>query len=191
MSDEANSIKKLRQFYKDRTILVDIAAVHAELLNASDRSIVITLGAFLDDVLTYLIAKHIRPQKTKSDFDDAFRFEGPLGTFSARIEIAYLFKLVDDVVYRQLHDIRELRNACAHSKRPIFFSTPELANVCKRILHPKGSFKLRGNSPADLKSAFTAECLHLHGILQWGRDDATRRLKESYERAGMIPPFDC
>ncbi len=189
MGKESNAVQSLRRFYKDRLVLVDKADLQAELTGASDRSVIITLGAFLDDVLTVLIAKNIRRQSTKAEFDDAFRFEGPLGSFSARIEIAYLFKLIDETIRGQLGDIREARNACAHSKRPINFSTPELANVCKRILHPKGAFRLRGETPLDLKKAFTAECLFLHGVLQWGRDEATRRTEASPKKVGKPSPL--
>jgi hypothetical protein len=159
-------------------------------MGASDRSVVITLGAFLDGAIEFMIAQNTRPQSTRSEFDDAFGINGPLGTFSARIEIAYLFKLIDETVRDQLNVIRELRNACAHSKRPISFATAELANVCKRILHPTGMFRLRGDSAEDIKSAFTAECLLLHNVLIFGRDEAVRMIETSYREAGKQSPFD-
>jgi hypothetical protein len=74
----------------------DGATMLAELTGASDRSIVITLAAFLDAALEGLIARHIRPQTTLEEFDETFGFSGPLGSFSARIKIAHLFGLIDD-----------------------------------------------------------------------------------------------
>lgn len=82
------SIKTLRSYYRDRITIPDFADLQAELMGASDRSVVITLGAFLDGAIEFLIAKNTRPPSTESEFDDAFGVNGPLGTFSARIEIA-------------------------------------------------------------------------------------------------------
>jgi hypothetical protein len=189
MANESKSVKALRRFYKDRLAIVEAADLQAELTGSSDRSAVITLSVFLDDAVEFLLATNIRRQNTKPEFDNAFRFEGPLGTFSARIEIAYLFKLIDETLRDQLNNIRELRNACAHSKRPITFATPELANVCKRILYPKGTFRLQGDTPADLRGAFTAECLLLYGVLTVGRDEAMKLVAESYKKAGKPSPL--
>jgi hypothetical protein len=189
MTNKPDSIKTLRRFYRDRLAVVNLGDLQSELMGASDRSIVITLGAFLDGAIEFLIAQNTRPQSTQPEFEDAFGINGPLGSFSARIEVAYLFRLIDESVRGQLNVIRELRNACAHSKRPISFATLELANVCKRVLHPVGMFRLRGDSAEDLKSAFTAECLLLHNVLIFGRDAAVKMVEASYREAGKQSPF--
>lgn len=189
MANVSNSVKSLRRFYRDRLVVPDAGEVLQELKGSSDRAIVITLGAFLDSVLEYLLASQMRPAATEEEFEEAFTTNGPLGSFSNKIKVAYLFKLIDESVRDQLEAIREMRNACAHAKRPISFSNPELANVGKRILHPHGSFKARGDSAADIRGAFSAECMFLHGVLLWGREKAVEETRSSYRNAGMEPPF--
>jgi hypothetical protein len=189
MSKNAESVKRLRAYYKNRLAIPDSGAMQAELTGASDRSVVITLAAFLDSALEYLISTHMRPLTTLAEFEDAFGQNSPLGSFSAKIKMAHLFKIIDDLVKDQLDDIRELRNACAHSRLPMTFATPQLASVAKRILHPKGSFRLQADTPEAVKGAFTAECMFLHGVLLWGRDKAVEEVRASYRRAGHEPPF--
>lgn len=92
----------------------------------------------LDDMLTRLLVSKIDAALDDKSLDHIFRFEGPLGSFSARIGIAYLFRFIDDVSRNQLSLIREVRNACAHSPHAIAFATKELAAVTRRFLrHPE------------------------------------------------------
>jgi len=189
MPADSETIKTLRRFYKDRLAIPDTVEMQAEIMGASDRSTVIALAAFLDAALEWLIASNMRPQATVAEFDETFGINGPLGSFSARIKIAYMLKLIEEPLRNQLEVIREMRNACAHSKRPISFENPELANVGKRILHPKGSFRIQGDTPQEIKSAFTAECLFLHGVLLWGRDKAIEEVRISYRKAGKASPL--
>jgi len=189
MASDPGSVKSLRRFYKNRLVVPDSGEMLAELTGSSDRAVVITLGAFLDSILEYVLASKMRPQATEDEFEEAFASNGPLGSFSSKIKVAYLFQLIDEPLKNQLETIREMRNACAHAKRPISFANPELANVGKRILHPHGSFRRQGETPADIRSAFTAECMFLHGVLLWGRDKAVEETRAAYSAAEREPPF--
>jgi hypothetical protein len=56
-----------------------------------------------------------------------------LGSFSARLEIGNLFGAIDNDSYKQLSTLREMRNACAHSKHRISFQGEDLRNVALRL----------------------------------------------------------
>jgi hypothetical protein len=159
------SIKSLRRFYKKSDVL-DAAKIFSELYGESDRSAVILMAAILDHSLISLLEKHLCFKPNESDSDYIFRFEGPLGTFSARMEVACLLGFIDDDTYQQLDIVRELRNACAHSMHPTVFSDPVVANVVKRLFRPLGFFS---DSPSDhpkgLKKGFILEGMFIIACL--------------------------
>lgn len=162
------SVKTLRQYYKNRNVPPSPDYLKAELQGESDRAIVILLSTLLADVLTWNIAKHLTFEPTEQQYDHIFRFEGPLCTFSARIEIAYLFAFIDELTEGQLDDIREMRNACAHTKHQIDFSVTELANVARRLFRPRGLTPLDETSQdmrKEIRGAFVMEFTFLYYIL--------------------------
>lgn len=168
MFNTPKSVKSLRAYYKDRLAAVSDAQLMAELNGESDRAAVILASSILDDVLTFRLCKSFWFSPDEQQFNHAFRSEGPLGTFSARIELAFLFGFIDELTRSQLDDIREMRNACAHSHRPIDFSVLELANVAKRLFHPRGVATLNEHTRAGIKGAFIMEFAILYHILLEG-----------------------
>jgi DNA-binding MltR family transcriptional regulator len=77
---------------------------------------------------------------------------GPLSTLSAKIEVAYLFNLIDDTVYKDLKAIKEIRNRFAHTTTAVFFSSPELS---------KDLQKLTGwHRDCDPKDLFNERCVY-------------------------------
>lgn len=178
MTKDPSAVATLKKFYKDKDFLPAAADVMKELMGTSDRAAVITLGAFLDDALEMRLTRALRPMET-DDHDYAFRFDGPLGSFSARIDMSYLLKLIEIGRKEQLHDIREMRNACAHSKRPISLDSPELANVAKRVLKDSFVAKLA----PSLRVGFIAECLHIFTSLVLSEEEATQTFKSALQES--------
>jgi len=173
-----NSVKTLRAYYKDRA-LPDVAHVAAELNGISDRASVILLAAILDDLLNFRITQSITAQLNDDDMTHAFRFEGPLGALSHRIEIAYLFGSIELATYKELNIIREMRNACAHSSFVLNFTKPEMANVAKRLFAPHGVVSLPQDTPDDIKSAFVTAGLFLIQTLAHGsRAEAAKHIQK-------------
>jgi hypothetical protein len=167
----AGSIKTLRQYSKGRISPLDMNALNAELDAESDRACIILMANILDDVLTYRLSKCLCFTPTDIESDYIFRFEGPLGTFSGRTEIGCLFGFIDDSTYQALNIIRELRNACAHSKRKMVFSDPHIANVTRRLAHPLGFVPAPPNDKL-LKTFFLGEGVFLFNVLYHGSRDA-------------------
>ena len=73
---------------------------------------------------------------SKEDENDLFSKAGPLATLSAMIDMGYALGLISKEVRDELHLIREIRNAFAHTIGVIDFAMPEVANVCKRLWTP-------------------------------------------------------
>jgi hypothetical protein len=157
MFNTAESVKTLRGYYKEKLSTVTLDQIYDELYGESDRAKIILVSTLLEDALIFRISQHLSFKPTDDELDYIFRFEGPLGTFSSRTELAYMFGFIDKTTREQLYIIREMRNACAHSKKKISFSTPELFNVSKRIFLAHGALELPSESPDGMRNAFIGE----------------------------------
>ena len=98
------------------------------LADETDRGCVIILVTILDDVLGAELQKHMRPL-SNDDADRLFEFGAPIGTFSARIKLAYAMEIIDKSTRNSLEVLRHMRNACAHSRSGICFKDVELRNA--------------------------------------------------------------
>lgn len=61
---------------------------------------------------------------------------GPLNTFSAKISAGYGFGVYDHITSRNLNNIRDIRNAFAHSKRNITFNEHAIVHALKTTSLP-------------------------------------------------------
>lgn len=133
-------IKTLRRKFRRVLEAPDSRNIMKEQMGQSDRAAVLITAAFLDDVLAIRIASTFKFDFDDTDFEKIFRFEGPLGTFSARLEMALLFGVIEDETFQQLNIVRELRNACAHSTSKVNLEEPEFANVVGRLIAPPHAY---------------------------------------------------
>jgi DNA-binding MltR family transcriptional regulator len=115
----------------------------------------------LDDLLTACLSKRFCISPTEKEVSAAFRFEGPLGTFSAKMEVACLFGFIEDETYQQLYIIREMRNACAHSKRSVDFSSKAIINVVRKLFGPLGI------TPVEIIDFQNGSILQIRQILKY------------------------
>jgi DNA-binding MltR family transcriptional regulator len=102
------------------------ALFSAELSRVQQEAlIVLTSAALLDRELMKLLLTRMR---TLSDNRAKRIFEGPLGRFAAKVDVAYAFELIDDELHQDLTVIRNIRNEFAHSVTDISFASPEVMN---------------------------------------------------------------
>jgi hypothetical protein len=98
----------------------------------TDRGAVLMSAAFLDDKLKELIEKKLVQDKKISR--RAFDFNGPLGTFSSRIDFAYLIGVLPKNAQRDLHTIRAVRNQFAHHAAPLSYEEEKVKTLCDRLV---------------------------------------------------------
>lgn len=110
----------------------DKEAVIAELLGDSDRAIAVIQGTNLDSTLEHCLRSRMRSDDQKH-MDALFVGEAPLAAFSSKIRIGYALSLFGPLTRDDLDLFREIRNACAHSMKPISFDIPQLLNVLRRL----------------------------------------------------------
>lgn len=103
-----------------RDLLKNIELVYKELDGEHARGCVLSAVQYLDEHLRLVLLKYFVDDRKCNE--RLLEFERPLGSFSARIDIAYACGLLRKDMYDDLHTIREIRNLFAHSWLPIDFS---------------------------------------------------------------------
>jgi DNA-binding MltR family transcriptional regulator len=114
-------------------IPLKVAEFRASLDKESDRGCALLAAAYLEYELGMLIQVFLIDDATL--VKDFFRGTGPLATFSARIDTAYLFGLIPRAVRQDLHLIRKIRNDFAHHPEQIEFTESSIASRCGQLQH--------------------------------------------------------
>ena len=183
MSSEPNSYRSLRAYYSVPMLSQDPAVLARDLQAESDRAMVVIGGSLLEDGLREMIRTKLRPMDVQELRElRIFAHDGPIGGFSKTITVAYALGLIDGQTVKELTDIREMRNACAHSFRPIDFKTPELANVCKRLFSgDENLFKMETDGDRDkMRLAFVTVFVTLMTVISHGsREEAQAVLRST------------
>lgn len=90
--------------------------VEAILKEYAHSALTLWLTALLDDRLDSLLQNHMThlSSELRKKF---FESDGPLGTFSSRIDLAYMLNKIDQPLRSNLHAMRGDRNFFAHSTK--------------------------------------------------------------------------
>jgi len=102
-----------------RDLLKNLELVYKELEGQQGRGCVLSAVQYLDEHLRLILLKYFVNDEKNSK--KLLEFDRPLGSFSARIDIAYACGLLRKDMYDDLHTIRDIRNLFAHSWLPIDF----------------------------------------------------------------------
>lgn len=62
-----------------------------------------------------------------------FEGYGPVATFSAKIDIAYAFDIIDQDTRQTLNALRVIRNAFAHNKAGVHFGHEDIAKLVAKL----------------------------------------------------------
>ena len=168
MAATAKSIKSLRLFSKAGATPLDLAKIYKIVAGESDRAVVVIVASILEDFLREKIEKFLfKIEQQELEALALDRSGRPLSGFSNKIDLAFASGLIDKNCRDQLHDIREMRNACAHSSEHIDFETPELLAVHNRLFELGRNVFPRQfvNLPKD---DFVMECLAQLAVISLG-----------------------
>jgi hypothetical protein len=107
--------------------------VTKELNSESERACAIVGGAYLDDLLGELVELYLVENADASpDLLDSGNGNAPLGTFGARILIAYAVGLLPKDKTDALRKIKKIRNKFAHDLT-LSFNEPSIAKLCEGL----------------------------------------------------------
>ncbi|MDH2343237.1 hypothetical protein [Bradyrhizobium sp. SSUT77] len=94
-------------------------------------SVLVTAG-LIEDELEKLLLSAGRPLENRTA-KDIFGAMGPLHGFSAKIEIAFMFELIDQSARDDLQVIKSIRNKFAHTTRYVFFESHHIDHECRKL----------------------------------------------------------
>jgi hypothetical protein len=90
-------------------------------------------AAFLENAMTLLLKTHFRPL---TQADERLLLEPPsgiIGTFAAKIRVAYAIKAIAGKAYHDLLLINDIRNVFAHTLHTITFDNTLVAQDCANL----------------------------------------------------------
>lgn len=124
------TLKKLIASSPDTEELVNL--ISQFMGDKHDRGAALSMVALLDGAMKDAIlavcnnAVHDKPEYL-------FGPNAPLRSLSAKIRFSFAFHLCDEAAADDMECLREVRNAFAHTMKPISFEMVEVQNVCNRI----------------------------------------------------------
>ncbi|WP_426608867.1 hypothetical protein [Bradyrhizobium sp. McL0616] len=92
----------------------------------------LVIAGLIEDWLEKLLLTAGR-QLSNADASRIFGIGGPLSNFASKIEIAYMFELIDEAHRNDLRIIKSIRNAFAHTTRYVFFDSDHVAKNCRKL----------------------------------------------------------
>ena len=194
MTDPAY-VKAFKEYTRGDPTKDDLPAMAKEFYGKSTRAVVILQATMVEGTLANAIESVLHSDLSKTKL---FDFEGPLGTFSAKIAIAYALGIFGPKTRHDLDLIRLLRNGFAHCSRPMSFSTTEVAAVCKYLqvpsingigITPQGFLKTKRNFNPNLQDPKTRYISACYSIARHLLDFiADKKIKKAYEKA-LNPKF--
>jgi hypothetical protein len=98
----------------------------------SDRAAAIVAAAFVEDHLTAFLKSTFVQEP--SLLKELFRPSGPLGFFSTKIDLGYLNHKYSRIAWKELHKIREIRNAFAHKMEVDSFEYERINAISDNLL---------------------------------------------------------
>jgi DNA-binding MltR family transcriptional regulator len=105
------SVSKTKKHDSSR-LQEDFEEFISEFGSESDRAAVILGASKIDQLLGSLLERYFLPSPTSEDA--LFSNNGPLGTFSAKVDLSYRLGLIDAQFSKSIHLVRRIRNSFAH-----------------------------------------------------------------------------
>lgn len=143
-----------------------VFAIRHELTKESDRGCALMASSFLDNELMILLQDKFVGQKKFRE--DLFEANGPLGTFSSRIKLAYALGFISKEIRDEFDLIRKIRNEFGHKYEAINFETDPIRSW---ILNLKQTFYKKDAKP---RSIFNNTVL---GVLSFIHAESIQRKK--------------
>lgn len=122
------AIRDLKAYTKVTAHDLSPADFVAALKGESDRGAIILAATMIDDRLAVALRERM-PNLNSDETARIFGVEGLAGTFANRLKLAQGLGILDRGTRKLIELIREMRNACAHSRQIVTFSTPVIRSA--------------------------------------------------------------
>jgi hypothetical protein len=138
------------------------AEIVIDFQNESDRGAIILAATSIEDMLENALGLRMKTLETDNEARAAvFGAEGTISTYSQKTLIAYALGIIDKKARKEIDLVRNIRNACAHSRKPLSLEIPVLVNAIHVAIGEKTLKIMKDHSPRSLKAAFICHCAAL------------------------------
>lgn len=120
---------------KGTITLITFSQAIATFTKETDRGTALAVAAWIDDVLEECLRATLRQDEEVAN--NLFQPDGPLGTFSSRIKMAYLLGFITPSLFRELETIKGIRNTFAHTRLLIRFTDQSIKDRCNSLVGAK------------------------------------------------------
>lgn len=153
----------------------------ADFAAESDRGAIILAATNVEDSLELALrGKMPHLAHDKEATTAMFGADGTLSTYSDKTLMAYALGLIDKKEKKNIDVIRQIRNACAHSRKPLSLAMPVLVEAVKAVVSPDLFALRKDNEPFTLRLAFILHCAAVsHYILTGQRRTAAEMTREA------------
>ncbi len=110
---------------------LDIDGFLEEFQGETDRATAVLGVAFLDEQIYQLLCAFFVDDDKESK--EILGIEKPLGSFGARIRLAYCVGLLPHEDFEDLKTIKNIRNAFAHKLQGLVFADEEIIKECNKL----------------------------------------------------------
>lgn len=117
---------------EDNQATSSFSGLETVLLRHTEAGNVLVVSGQIEDLLEKLLLTTGRAVSNKLA-KRIFTGMGPLSSLSGKIEIAYLFELIDKPTFDDLLLVKDIRNRFAHTISYVYFSDEVIANKCKAL----------------------------------------------------------
>lgn len=187
----------LNSLTRKRIGIDDVDGWFDEMENGTDRACALVAVSGVSNDLKPLISTKLRGL-SEAEMDALFEGRGaPMQDFRSRIDMAYALRLIDKKVRDNLHILRRIRNAFAHSPSSLSFDHPLVAAECKKLI----LFRKYGQKDASFDNRLRFVLAAVQSANKINNRHTTaltaqiRRLKKQYEKAALrsldkpLPPL--
>jgi hypothetical protein len=140
----------------------DLLAIFREVSGVSERAGAIVIVAFIEDSLSQVIRRRLRPLTNREDgalFDGV---QAPLNTLYAKIHFGYLLWLYGKAQKDDLLVVKDVRNKFAHETSARDFSHSEIVRLCAKLHYTSyEASSQRKPEQTDAKEQFHDAANHL------------------------------
>ncbi|MGM4892315.1 MltR family transcriptional regulator [Tardiphaga sp. 839_C3_N1_4] len=150
--------------YPKDSVFGDLNRLNRMLDTLDDRGLVLSLAAFAEGALGNLIGAFLIPGDAAKQLLEGFN--APLGTFSARIKMAFSLGLITASQHADLDRLRKIRNAFAHSWEPLSFADQTVAAHITAIGFSNLSDRFPASHHEKLRNSLSSLLLELQVIAE-------------------------
>jgi DNA-binding MltR family transcriptional regulator len=120
-----------RKPFPAETLSEDSQRLLDVLNNEADLPAVLVASSYLDECLASLLHRFFVESKTADSLLSPV--SGPIGTYAARADLAYVLGLVNEYAFRDLKTIGTIRNAFAHSHLAVTFADQAVTDLALQL----------------------------------------------------------